>query len=266
MRGRFGYALNILMDAPNGVALDVAASPARFAAEVDAGRDMLARTAERFCYRPKRVAADTAYGSAAFLAFVRGQGAIPHIPVLERSEQAKGNFPRAAFTYDRERDRYACRAGKRLNHGGFDPRTGAQVYIARESDCRACSLRQQCTSGRLRRVTRRADEDARDLARAEMQTGLYKRSMRLRRGVERLFADAKAKLGLARLHLRGLRGAEEEFQPAAAVSNLLLLARPVERARRSDRARAFQRRISDMERVSRGGFKPACDVGVSLNS
>ena len=58
------------------------ASPARFAVEVDAGRNMLARTAERFGYRPKRVAADTAYGSAAFLAFVRDQGAMPHIPVL----------------------------------------------------------------------------------------------------------------------------------------------------------------------------------------
>jgi len=70
----------------------------RFAAEVDAGRDMLARTAERFGYWPKRLAADTAYGSAAFLAFVRDRGAIPHIPVMERSEQAKGKFPRAAFT------------------------------------------------------------------------------------------------------------------------------------------------------------------------
>ena len=266
VRGRFGYALNILMDAPNGVALDVAASPARFAAEVDAGRDMLARTAERFGYRPKRVAADTAYGSAAFLAFVRDQGAIPHIPVLERSEQARGKFPRAAFTYDRERDRYACPAGKGLGHGGFDPRTGARVYIARETDCRPCTLRQQCTSGRLRRVTRMADEDVRDMARAEMQTGLYKRSMRLRRGVERLFADAKAKRGLARLHLRGIRGAEEEFQLTAAVSNLLLLARPAKRVRRPNRARAASHRISDMERVSRAVFKPACNVAVSLNS
>ena len=103
-----------------------------------------------------------------------------------------------------------------------------------------------------------ADEDARNLARAEMQTGLYKRSMRLRRGVERLFADAKAKRGLTRLHLRGIRGAEEEFQLAAAMSNLLLLARPAERVRRPNRVRAAQRRISDMERVSRGGVELAC--------
>jgi hypothetical protein len=45
------------------------------------------------------------------------------------------------------------------------------------------------------------------MARAEMQTGIYKPSMLLRRGVERLFADAKAKRGLTRLHLRGIRGA-----------------------------------------------------------
>ena len=111
-----------------------------------------------------------------------------------------------------------------------------------------------------------ADEDARDMARAEMQTGLYKRSMRLRRGVERLFADAKAKRGLTRLHLRGIRGAEEEFQLAASVSNLLLLARPSDRAARRNRTRAASHRISDMERVSRAGFKPAYDVGVSLIS
>lgn len=91
-RGRFGYAFNILIDTPGGVAIDVEASPARFAAEVDAGRVMLARAGDRFGYRPKRVAADTAYGSAAFLAFVNDRGTVPHIPVMERSEQTKGSF------------------------------------------------------------------------------------------------------------------------------------------------------------------------------
>lgn len=113
-RGRFGYALNVLIDTPGGVTIDVEASPARFAAEVDAGRTMLARADDRFGYRPKRVAADTAYGSVAFLAFVTDRGTIPHIPVLERSEQTKGKFPREAFRYEREQDRYVCPAGKIL--------------------------------------------------------------------------------------------------------------------------------------------------------
>jgi hypothetical protein len=50
VRGRFGYAFNILIDTPTGVAIDVQASPARFAAEVDAARVMLARAGDRFGY------------------------------------------------------------------------------------------------------------------------------------------------------------------------------------------------------------------------
>jgi transposase len=233
VRGRFGYAFNVLIDTPSGAALDVQATPARFADEVDAGRGMLARAADRFDYRPKRVAADKAYGSAAFLAFVRNQGALPHIPVIERSEQTKGKFPREAFTYHGELDSYTCPAGNTLAHRGFHRPTGVHRYTARPGDCRECSLRKRCTGARSRALCRMDDEDARDLARAELRTGLFKRSMRLRRGVERLFADAKVKHGMTRLHLRGLRGAEEEFLIGAAVLNLLLLARPDHAASRS---------------------------------
>jgi len=94
------------------------------------------------------------------------------------------------------------------------------------------------------------DEDTRDLVRAETSTGLFQRSMRLRRGVERLFADAKARRGLARLHLRGLRGAEEEFLIGAAVLNLLLLARPPEQPVRPRRTPPAPVRISPMAAIS----------------
>ena len=196
---------------------------------------MLARAAEQFNYRPKRVAADAAYGSAVFLAFVRDRGALPHIPVLERSEQTKGKFPRSAFTFDRERDCFTCPDGKILAYRAFDEPTGVRRYRASSADCGQCVLRKKCTTGKFRGVSRMNDEEARDLARAESRTGLFKRSMRLRRGVERLFADAKSRRGLARLHLRGLRGAEEEFLIGAAVLNLLLLARPPQQATRPRR-------------------------------
>lgn len=111
-----------------------------------------------------------------------------------------------------------------------------------------------------------ADEDGRDPARAEMRTGLYKRSMRLRPGVERLFADAKGKRGLARLHLRSIRGAQEKFQLAATVSNLLLLAQPAERTRRPDCASATLPWISLMEQASRNCSEPTYRAPMSLNS
>ncbi|MBB3588865.1 MULTISPECIES: transposase [Sphingomonas] len=225
-RARFGYALNALVDTPSGVALDIEATPARFAEEVNAGRVMLGRSADRFDYHPKRVAADKAYGSAHFLGFVRDHGAIPHIPVIDRTQQTKGKLPRTAFTYDRDTDSFICPTGKPLPHHAFHLPTGVHRYAADARDCETCVLRKKCTTARRRTLVRLDDEDVRDLARAEVETGLYKRSMRLRRGVERFFADAKGKHGMRRLHLRGIRGAEEEFLIGAAVMNLMILARP----------------------------------------
>lgn len=95
------------------------------------------------------------------------------------------------------------------------------------------------------------DEDAGELVRAEMRTPLFKRSMRLRRGVERLFADAKGKRGLGRLHLRGLRGAEEEFLIGAAIANLMLLARPADRPARSRRTPPVPTQVHRMTKVGR---------------
>lgn len=265
-RGRFGYALNLLIDTPGGVALDVQASPARFAAEVDAGRDMLGRALERFGYHPKRVAADGAYDSAAFLAFVRDQGALPHIPVLERSGQTRGKLTRQAFTWVAERDRYICPAGKESTHKGYDARRGFHSYRARLPDCKGCPLHEACTDGPVCTVSRMVDEDARDLVFAEMRTSLFKRSMRLRRGVERLFADAKARRGLVRLRLRGLRGAEEEFLIGAAVLNLVLLARPARTARRRRHAPALPERLGHMARTSLACIAFALPQDASLNS
>ncbi|MGI8367255.1 transposase [Sphingomonas paucimobilis] len=215
-----------------------------------------ARTARgRFGYRPKRVAADTAYGSAAFLAFVTDRGTIPHIPVLERSEQTKGKFPREAFRYEREQDRYVCPAGKILPFRGADRRAGFLRYSASPADCRACHLKRKCTAGSNRSVTHSEYEDVREMVRGEMQTPLFKRSMRLRRGVERVFADAKGKRGLTRLHLRGLRGAEEEFLLGAAIANLVLLARTDARPARNRRPPPVPERIERMARISRGRFE-----------
>jgi hypothetical protein len=257
-KGRFGYAFNVMVDTPGGVAMEVEASPARFAAEVDAGRAMLAHAGDRHGYRPKRVAADTAYGSGAFLAFFHDRGTVPHIPVLERSEQTKGKFPRGAFRYEREQDRYVCPAGKVLRFAGMDQKAGVRRYSATPPDCRACDLKPKCASGAMRPVTHSQHEDVRELVRAEMQKPLFKRSMRLRRGIERVFADAQGKRGLARLHLRGLRGAEEEFLLGAAVANLVLLARSAARTARSQRAPSMAPRIDRMARISRNRFERSC--------
>jgi hypothetical protein len=83
-RVQFGYGLNYLIDIENAVIVDVEATPARTYDEVAATQTMLDRTEGRFNLKPKRLAADTAYGTGKFLGWlVKKKKITPHIPVWE---------------------------------------------------------------------------------------------------------------------------------------------------------------------------------------
>ena len=86
MRGPafFAYADNYLIDVKFGIIMDVEASRAIRQAEVGAAKTMIERTEERFGLKPERLAADTAYGSAANLNWLVNEKQIaPHIPVID---------------------------------------------------------------------------------------------------------------------------------------------------------------------------------------
>src|SRR6516162_6643674 len=98
-RVQFGYGLNYLIDIENAVIVDVEATPARTYDEVAVTRTMLDRTEERFDLKPRRLAADTAYGTGKFLGWlVKEKKIIPHIPVWEMSDRQDGIFSRSAGT------------------------------------------------------------------------------------------------------------------------------------------------------------------------
>src|SRR2546426_7521149 len=103
-RVQFGYGLNYLIDIENAVIVDVEATPARTYDEVAATKTMITRTEERLGLKPHRLAADTAYGTGKFLGWLIGKGITPHIPVWDNSAREDGTFPRAGFTFDKERD------------------------------------------------------------------------------------------------------------------------------------------------------------------
>ena len=121
MRGPafFAYADNYLIDVKFGIIMDVEASRAIRQAEVGAAKTMIERTEERFGMKPERLAADTAYGSAANLNWLVNEKQIaPHIPVIDKSKREDGTFSREDFTFDKARDIYMCPAGKVLTTTG----------------------------------------------------------------------------------------------------------------------------------------------------
>jgi len=225
-RVQFGYGLNYLIDTENAVIVDVEATPARTYDEVAATKTMIDRTERCFALRPKRLAADTAYGTGKFLGWlVKDKGITPHIPVWEKSDRADGIFSRADFIWDKRHGHYICPNGKLLRTSGtvHDGRT--LLYRASKRDCDACSLKPRCcTRGAARKIPRDVHEDARDVARRKMKTRAFARSRDERKRVEMRFAHLKTHHGFERLRLRGLSGARDEFHLAAIVQNLKTMA------------------------------------------
>ena len=223
---QFGYGLNYLIDIENAVIVDVEATPARTYDEVAATKTMIDRTERCFALRPKRLAADTAYGTGKFLGWlVNDKEITPYIPVWERSARADGIFSRADFIWNKRHGYYICPNGKPLRTSGtvHDGRT--LLYRASKRDCDVCPLKMRCCPKEpSRKIPRDLHEDARDVARRKMKTKAFAKSRDERKRVEMRFAHLKTHHGFERLRLRGLSGARDEFHLAAIVQNLKTLA------------------------------------------
>jgi transposase len=224
-RVQFGYGLNYLIDIENAVIVDVEPTPARTYDEVESTKTMLDRTERRFNLKPKRLAADTAYGTGRFLGWLVGRGVAPHIPVRDASERDDGTFSRSDFRWDRRRGVYVCPNNKVLHTTGRVHDGTMLRYRASKYDCDVCALKMQCCPNMpARQVPRDIHEDARDVARRKMKTKVFARSRDERKRVEMRFAHLKIHHGFERMRLRGLSGARDEFHLAAIVQNLKTLA------------------------------------------
>jgi len=68
---------------------------------VAATKTMIKRTEQTKGLKPKRLVADTAYGTGKFLDWLVGTGITPHIPVKDMSQRDDGTFSSSDFKFDR---------------------------------------------------------------------------------------------------------------------------------------------------------------------
>ena len=224
-RVQFGYGLNYLIDIENTVIVDVEATPARTYDEVAATKTMIERTDKRLGLKPKRLAADTAYGTGKFLGWLIGAGITPHIPVWDKSTREDGTLSRSDFRWDKRRGVYICPNNKVLHTSGTVHEGRTLLYRASKLDCDVCALKARCCPKQLaRKIPRDVHEEARDVVRQLMGTKAFLRSRDERKRVEMRFAHLKIHHGFERMRLRGLSGARDEFHLAAIVQNLKTLA------------------------------------------
>lgn len=213
------YYDNYLVDTTSRVILSVVATPARFRQEMLAARRMIEHVSQ-FGIRPQNLAADKAYGSGEFLAWLLERDIQPHIPVIDRQCQTRGRFTRAAFRYEPKENAYYCPEGKPLHYRGQRRSSQGDLYRSTEAQCQGCPQKKLCTAGHYRRLFVHWQEPVRQVVRALADTADYKRSQRARYKVEALFAELKQQIKLRRVRLRRLWNVGEQFYLAATAQNL----------------------------------------------
>ena len=231
MRPIFAYDANYLIDNKLGVIVDAEGTRANRVEENRVALSMVERVMTRFDLKPKRLAADTAYGTGKTLKGLMDHGIEPHIPVWDKSRRKDGTFSRADFQYDTQRDLYTCPRGKTLKTTGKVLSDNSFRYLASTYDCGPCPLKDGCCPNTpQRKIPRDINESVRDHVRELAKTKAFDQSRRERKKVEMAFAHLKRILKLDRLRLRGLTGARDEVLLAATAQNLRKLARYVGRS------------------------------------
>ena len=222
----FAYSANYLIDLDVGIIVDSETTKAHRTEEVGATRTMIDRVEKAYNIKPKRLAADTAYGAAPMLAWVKNEKGIePHIPVFDKSSGKAGLFPRSAFSWKEEENHYVCPGDKKLTTTGTVTKDNTILYRTFKSDCTNCPLKPTCCPNTsIRKIARSVHETVRDYARALQGTAAYIQSHKDRKKVEMSFAHLKRILKLDRLRLRGLSGAKDELLMAATAQNLRKMA------------------------------------------
>jgi Transposase DDE domain len=204
--------------------LSVDATPARFRQEVLAARRMIEHV-KQLGVRPQNLAADKAYGSGEFLAWLLARDIQPHIPVIDRQHQTRGHFTRDAFRYEPRENAYYCPEGKPLHYRGQRRSSQGYLYRSTEAQCQGCPQKKLCTPGPYRRLFVHWQEPARQIVRALAGTPAYKQSQRTRYKIEALFAELKQWMRMRRVRLRRTWNVAEQFLLAATAQNLKRLVR-----------------------------------------
>ncbi|HEU5425094.1 MAG TPA: IS1182 family transposase [Nitrolancea sp.] len=183
--------------------------------------DQFRRIQFRWHLRPKRVVADTTYGTAENIGALEQAGIRAYVP-LPDCEGRTPYFGSGRFTYAPADDAYCCPAGQPLRRRKAKYTEGVVVYRAEAATCNACALKGTCTpSDHGRTIHRSFHADALERVRGYHATAAYQRAMRKRKvWPEPLFAEAKQWHGLRQFRLRGLQNVNMEGLLVAAGQNL----------------------------------------------
>jgi len=132
---------------------------------------------------------------------------------------AKGRFGKQDFRYIAEEDVYLCPAGERLIYRYTTQEKGLTLHRYWTNACQDCALKERCTTGKERRITRWEHEQV--LEAVQRRLDEHPEMMRRRREtVEHPFGTIKAWMGSTHFQMKTLKKVATEMALHVLAYNL----------------------------------------------
>ena len=117
--------------------------------------------------------------------------------------KSEGRFGKQDFVYLTDEDVYRCPAGERLTFRYTNVENGLTLRRYWTNACRSCAIKEQCTTGKERRITRWEHEHV--LETVQRRLDEHPEKMRQRREtVEHPFGTIKARMGATHFLMKTL--------------------------------------------------------------
>jgi transposase len=183
---------------------------------------------------PKEGSADAGYSSYDNLEYAEVKGLDIYMPdnfleSLDEKEENEKRYHKSNFRYDEVRDTYICPEGKELKRWAEQKREGKpSLLLYRGESCRECAVKERCTTGEVRTVSRDGREPLleamRDKLRSEEGRQIYKKRAYT---VEPVFGQLKWDGRKLSMDLRGLVKVRGEFLLMCLVHNVKKIVKKV---------------------------------------
>lgn len=215
--GKVGYNVQTAVDSKHHLIVDV--NVVQSAVDQDQLYRMARRSQRQLKEKKLKVLADAGYSSGWHFKRCQAHGLTPYVPVNRAiNNQGDGRlFDKSVFTYHVDGDYYECPAGETLPKKTRS--TKDRLYLYTSEACTRCRLKEQCTPGKQRYVSRHFEEDV--LNEVADRTDANPLMMRRRKAmVEHPFGTLKRRMDGGRFLVRGLQKVKAEMALAVTAYNL----------------------------------------------
>lgn len=128
------------------------------------------------------------------------------------NSKAEGRFSKQDFQYIPEDNEYRCPADQRLTYryDTFDKKAQKKLHVYMSSACRDCKIKEQCTKGKERRISRWEHEDVLDVMQQRLEENPEKMLLR-KQTVEHPYGTIKHWMGATHFLMKTLEHVNTEM-------------------------------------------------------